>query len=181
VAFSIKFTDKVESDFFHGQINIGAYCETFETHLNDYSLEQYQRQWKDALSILITERTPVALFTSVNLDEDGIGFLWICWLVPSETAGDANYRRQQLDDYPKQDDAGYYVGQRFMFVTTEARNFERRIYLEYEDGSKGQELALYYLDLSAPDRIFGYLEDHLEDAAHWYVSNESVKEFLEEL
>lgn len=181
MAFSIKFTDKVESDFCHGQINIGSFSETFETHLTTYSLSQYQRQWKDALAILITERTPVALFTSVNLDEDGIGFLWMYWLVPSETAGDANYRREKLDDFPKQDDAGYYVGQRFMFVTTDVRNFERRIYLEYEDGSKGQELALYYLDLSSPDRIFGYLGDHLDGADHWYVSNECVEEFIETL
>lgn len=181
MAFSIKFRDKIESNFYHGQIEIGAFCETFETHLNDYTLEQYQRQWKDALSILITERTPVALFTSVNLDEDGIGFLWMYWLAPSETAGDASYRREQLVDYPKQADAGYYVGPRFMFVTTEARNFERRVYLEYADGSQEQELALYYLDLSAPDRIFGYLDDHLDGADHWYVSNESVEAFLKTL
>ncbi len=181
MVFSIKFTDQIESNFYHGQIDIGAFCETFETHLNDYTLDQYRHQWKDALSILIKEREPVALFTSINLDGDGIGILWMYWLVPSETAGDANYRREQLDDYPKQADAGYYVGQRFMFVTTEARNFERRIYLEYADGSKGQELALYYLDLSAPDRIFGYLTDNLDGADHWYVSNESVEEFLKTL
>ncbi|WP_294226141.1 hypothetical protein [uncultured Shimia sp.] len=181
MAFSIKFTNKIESDFCHGQIDIGAFCETFETHLNAYSLKQYQHQWKDALSVLIKERTPVALFTSINLDDDDIGFLWMYWLVPSETAGDADYRKEQLCNYPMQADAGYYVGQRFMFVTTEARNFERRVYMPYEDGSQGPELALYYLDLSAPDRIFGYLDDHLEDASHWYVSNEAIQTFFETL
>ena len=61
-------------------------------------------------------------------------------------------------------------------MTTEPENFRRRFDTEFEDGTRGEALALYLLGPDAPDapdapgapeRVFGYLDCGLAQLSHW--------------
>lgn len=173
--FSIQFSSDEDCN---GSISLGDHLETFHSSIDHFSRDQYEQQWINALRITLEERRPTALFQNVEIGDDGVGTLWLYPIVASEFAGDTDSKRLRLSDFPKQEDAGVYIGERFMPVTVDVSNFERRIYLEFEDGSKGDELALYYLDLSAPERFFGYLGDGIADVSHWYFSNSDIEAFL---
>ncbi|SHE93812.1 hypothetical protein SAMN05444273_103205 [Litoreibacter ascidiaceicola] len=173
--FSIQFSS---NNGCNGSITLGEHLETFRSSFGCFSRAQYEQQWINALKIILEERRPTALFVSVEIGDDGVGTLWLYPIVASEFAGDTDDKRMRLSDFPDQEDAGVYIGERFMPVTVDVSNFERRIYLEFEDGSKGDEIALYYLDLSAPERFFGYLGDDIADVSHWYYSNSDLEAFL---
>lgn len=174
----IRFSDDQDGIFGHGYISLGDYVENFYSCLNDFSREQYKQQWINALKMILEERRTTALFQSVEVDGDGVGRLLLYPVVPSELAGNTDFKKSHLSDFPTQENAGVYIGERHMSVTTKASNFERRIYLELEDGSRGHELALYYLDLAAPERFFGYLDEDIADVSHWYFSNNDIEMFL---
>ena len=158
-------------------ITLGA-IETFYPNLESFTQADYERQWNDAVRLCLRERKCVALFASAEIAKDGIGTLWLYPLIPSEIAGEVESARSRLEGFPSEEDAGAFIGERFMPVTIKASNFERRIYEWFEDGSRGDELALYYLDLSAPERFFGYIDHQMAHVSHWYVSNESLEKFL---
>jgi len=176
--FSILFLGNDDSQSCKGSILLGEHAETFQSCLKDFSRDQYEQQWLNALRIVLRDRRPTALFQSVDIVDDGVGTLWLYPIIPSEFAGDTAEKRLRLSDFPRRDDAGVYLGERFMPVTVKASNFERRFYEEFEDGSKGDELAFYYLDLTAPERFFGYLGDDIADVSHWYFPNSDLEAFL---
>ncbi|NRP13025.1 hypothetical protein XMM379_000820 [Aliiroseovarius sp. xm-m-379] len=177
MSFSISFNRSDKAVAGTGEISLGRQSETFSSCFKHFDLKQYEAQWKSALRITLTERRTSALFSSIELDDDGVGRLWLYSVIPSELAGDTASKRARLTDFPAQEDAGIFIGQRFMNVTVNISNFERRIFETYADGSHGDELALYYLDLSAPERFFGYLDDNIADCSHWYFSNEDLQSF----
>ena len=110
--------------------------------------------------------------------ENGIGTLWLYPIIPSEMAGELGDAKSRLSDFPSNEDGGIYITERFMPVTVKASNFEQRHYYWFEDGSRGEELALYYLDLSAPERFFGYMNYNVADFSHWYFANANMRRFL---
>lgn len=178
MTFSIRYLEDEDGQSNLGKILLGEHNETFYSNLKDFSRYQYEQQWLTALRIVLKERRTAALFQSVDIGEDGFGTLWLYPIVPSEFAGDTDQKKQRLKNFPEIEDAGVYLGERFMPVTVKASNFERRFYSEFEDGSKGDELSLYYLDLSVPERFFGYLDDNIADVSHWYFANSDLEEFL---
>ena len=159
---------------------LGEFEEVFEASFEQFSRDQYQRQWREAVRLVLKERRTAALFYNVEIGDEGMGCIWLYPIVPSEFAGITEGERAHLSDFPAQEDAGIYVGERFMFVTVDVSNFKRGLYREYEDGSKADEIALYYIDLSAPERFFVYLDDRLAHASHWYFPNSDLEAFLAE-
>jgi len=175
LAFSIQFSGDRDGD---GWISLGNHTETFQSSFSHFSRAQYERQWKQALKTALEDRRPAALFQNVAIGDDGVGTLWLYPIVASECAGDTENKRRGLKNFPEQQDDGVYISERFMPVTVDVSNLKRRIYLEFEDGTTGHELALYYLDMSAPERIFGYLDENFVNLSHWYFSNSEIRNFL---
>lgn len=178
MVFSICFTDDDDPQFLQGSISLGEHLETFHASLKDFSRDQYEQQWSNAMRVALTERRPTALFQSVNIRDDGVGTLWLYPIVPSELAVGTDDKILSMSDSPKRDGAGVYLCERFMSVTVKASNFEQRIYEEFEDGSKGAELALYYLDLAAPERYYDYIDYAIGNVSNWYYPNSDLEKIL---
>ncbi|OUS38322.1 hypothetical protein A9Q94_02675 [Rhodobacterales bacterium 56_14_T64] len=178
MTFTVSFSDEVMTDQAKGSISLGDNLETFYSDLRSYSCEEYKAQWKAAISTSMRERRTTTLFKSVDLDGSGVGRLWLYSIVPSEIAGDTPKKQTQLEDFPACISDGVYLTERFMNVTVRHKSFNKRIYLQYEDGTFGEELALYFLDLAAPERFFGYLDDNVCHISHWYSPNSDLQNFL---
>jgi hypothetical protein len=153
MTFSISFSKTKEANYCKGFITLGQFTETFYSCLTHFDRGQYKRQWMKAVSGVVSQREITALFKSIDIDADGVGTLWLYSLIPSEFAGDRETKRLGLMFFPEQKDGGVYETERCLNVTVRSSNFERRIYEEFEGGIKN-ELALYYLDLAAPERFF---------------------------
>lgn len=178
MSFNIGFSDHFDGDVCEGSISLGKRNETFHAGLNTFSRSDYVRQWESALKTVLVERRTTALFYNVDIGQNGVGTLWLYPMIPSEWAGDTESKRARLRNFPECDDAGVYICERFVNVTVDPLNFEQRFFEEFEDGSQGEELALYFLDLACPERIFGYLDDNVADVSHWYFSNADLEAFL---
>jgi hypothetical protein len=179
MSFFIRFhADEDEDGACFGSVSLGDDTEDFRTILDHFSRDQYEAQWRNALRIVLAERRPVALFTSVKLGDDGLGRVWLFPIIPSELAGERVTMRPYLRDFPEPEDAGVYVCAGFRHVTVTAANFEKRIYLEFVDGTRGEDLSLYFLDLATPERFFGYLDHDVVGISHWYHPNSELQAFL---
>ena len=154
-----------------GEITLGTRLESFAADTTHFTVDHYARQWRAALERALVGREIAGLFSNIQLDSGGVGLLWLYPLVPAECA--------ELPGTAQRRAGGVYLAERFLHVTTEPDNFRRRIYMEYEDGTKGEEIALHFLDLSAPERVFGYLDGALAGVSHWYVPDAEIAAFLE--
>ncbi len=178
MAFRIGFTGEPAPDGGRrGEITLGDRLETFSADTRHFAPDRYERQWRRALEMALVGREVAALFHSVSLDADGVGQLWLYPVIPSELAEIPEAARRQTASW-QGDDGGVYLAERFLHVTTEPDNFRRRIYTEFEDGTRGEELALHFLDLDAPERVFGYLDGALAGISHWYLANAEIAAFL---
>lgn len=178
MTFAISFIDDAIYDRAKGSISLGNAVETFYSDLSDYSCDDYKAQWTKAINLALNERRTTAIFKSIELAENGIGHLWLYPIVPSEHAGDTSEKQALLEGFPQDASDGVYLTERFMNVTIRPENFNERHFLQYEDGTVGEELALYYLNLSSPESFFGYLHDNVSHISHWYFSNSDLKHYL---
>lgn len=117
----------------------------------------------------VQDRKVSALFFNVDLEVDGTGWLWFFTLIPSEETA-----------LEERSDTGVFITQRFVPVCTQPGSFLTRRFLEYEDGTKGEELSFYFLDLDQPERFFGYLDTTVAGVSSWYVDNRAMISFLAE-
>ncbi|WP_370303333.1 hypothetical protein [Pseudooceanicola sp.] len=178
MSFSISFHGEPTGEACEGSISLGEFAETFHADLRSFSRQRYEQQWSDAVKAVLSDRKVVCLFYNVELNEEGYGLLWTYPIVPSELAGDTLSKKKRLENFPDREDDGVYVTERFLNVTVKSENFERRLFWEFEDGSQGEEISLYYLDLSVPERLFGYMNDNIADVSHWYFPNSDLERFL---
>jgi len=95
------------------------------------------------------------------------GWLWLFTLIPSEYAAEKQYS-----------DTGVFITQLFFPVCTKPERFLTRHFLYYEDGTIAEELAFYFLDLSHPERFFGYLGTNILGVSNLFVKNKDMKNFL---
>jgi len=158
-----KFKVSFKSDAEHresceGIIYLEGVPETFVASLGHFSKEAYVNQWTEAIQTASRDRKPAALFSNVDLEEDGTGWLWYYTLIPSEEV-----------NYGGKHESGIYITHSFKPVCTNPKSFLTRKYVELEDGTKDEELALYFLDLKQPDRFFGYLDTEIFGRSHWFV------------
>lgn len=72
--FSIALTD-IRRPAGRGEIRLGDFREEFEVVFEYWSPEDYERQWFEALNILLEEGKPSALITSLT-DPDNANFLF---------------------------------------------------------------------------------------------------------
>lgn len=153
-----------------GKITIGDFSESFTPSTEINSLDWYRKQWTAALRLALNKRELGGLITDLTLDADGLGTLWMYTIIPSETAYGLS------SDQP---DSDYlYFTHRFFFVTVQPENFTKRLYIEFDDGTKGDEISLYYYDLKNPSRFFGYLGPSIAGISSWSASNRDIDEFL---
>ena len=140
----------------------------FSSSLKSFSKDDYESLWKTSVQKSVLERQVTALFTDVWLETDGTGWLWFYTMVPSEETEEEEYS-----------DTGIFITQRFVPVCTKPESFLTRKFIEFDDGTKGEELAFYFLDLRCPERFFGYLDTNISGVSRWFIKNQDVKKFLE--
>lgn len=157
MAFEIKLTQTDSTAI--GEITLGEHRETFIPDLTHFTADQYRAQWKRALTRAVVHRESAALFQSLEIDNSGFGTLWLYPLVPSE---DAKLNK---------DADGIYVTERFMPIVIDPHLLLERRFHQQDDGTNGPEIMSNFLDMTAPDRFFGYLDDTVSGISHWYYSN----------
>jgi len=91
--------------------------------------------------------------------------LWLYTLIPEEDT--ASFGQEQKK-------SGIFVVPGFRAVCTNPNSFLEPKYHDYDDGTKGREISMYFLDLERPERFFGYLDDGIDDRDHWFVRNDDV-------
>lgn len=159
--FCISFNENTSrEDNCDGSILLAGATETFTASLTSFSKASYLKQWADAIRTVKHDRKPSALFSNVDLGTDGTGWLWFYTLIPAEEL--------ELESQPEK---GIYITNSFYPVCTNPKSFLKRSFLEYEDGTKGDELAFYFLDLQHPERFFGYLDAEICGRSHWFVND----------
>lgn len=151
MGFEITLTQ--DGDAARGEITLGEGREDFAPCLTHFSIAQYRSQWQRALRLAVIERQSAALFQSIEIDTRGYGTIWMYPLVPSD---DVN---------------GVYVTERFMPIVVHPELLLERRYEEYDDGTIGPEIMSYFLDLRAPERFFGYMDDTVAGISNWYYPN----------
>lgn len=166
--FDLRFIGPDGGAEAEGQIFLPPVEEGFVADLSHYSRAQYQCQWRAALRRALEERRIAALFQSVEIGADGVGQLRLYPVIPAECAGAGASAEQ----------GGIYLCERVMWVTLRPEAFVRRPRLAYEGGTEGADLALYFLDLAAPERFYGYLDSRICGLSHWYFSDAAVAAFL---
>jgi hypothetical protein len=62
-----------------GRITIGDLQETFYMHINSWTVEEYQQQWKEALERIKTHDTSCLIVTASRLNKDPLIELWILY------------------------------------------------------------------------------------------------------
>jgi hypothetical protein len=169
--FSIRFTsDDPLGTIQEGQLVIASEIEGFESCIGLLSRDQYERGWVNALKLALFEREVACLIVDVVVDDFGNGRIHYFSLIPSEVArGAATF---------DSDSSGLFVTESLKDITIRPENLRIRRYIEFVDGSAGQELAVYFFDPSAPERFFLYLDSSVSNVWNRYVSNEEVRRFL---
>ncbi len=157
------YEDTSREDNCEGSILLSGVPEKFIASLTSFSMTSYQKQWSDAIRMVKYDRKPSALFTNVDLGDDGTGWLWIYTLIPSDEL-----------ELEGQSEKGVYITNSFYPVCTNPSSFLKRSFLEYEDGTKGDELAFYFLDLQHPERFFGYLDTAICERSYWFLADADI-------
>ncbi len=157
-----------------GNIYLETSPETFSSSTQFFSRKDYQRQWKNAIHTVLKKRVIAGLFTNIELFDEGHGRLWLFNLIPHEDAIVAREEDRK---------EGIYVTQQFFNVTIDTKNFQKRMFFEYEDGTYDNdfELSLYYLDLDAPEKFYGYLSGYVCGVSSWHFKNSDFEQCLENL
>lgn len=167
--FAISFNENTnQEDYCEGSILLAGLAKTFTASLTSFSKASYLKQWADAIRTAKHDRMFSALFTDVDLGTDGTGWLWFYTLIPSE---DLEIYRPDEIKLENQPEKGIYITNSFYPVCTNPKSFLKRSYIEYEDGTKGDELTYYFLDLQHPERFFGYLDYKICGRSNWFVKN----------
>ena len=163
--FHISFTnDFAEDESCEGAILLNGLPDTFISSLSFFSKQSYENQWAKAIRMASCDREITALFSNVDLDVDGTGWLWFYTLIPSEDVISEGHQEK-----------GIFITHSFKPVCTDPKSFLTRRFIEFEDGSLGEELSFYFLDLKYPERFFGYLDPQICEISHWFVSDKDIK------
>lgn len=164
ICFSEATSDQPHSE---GKISLDGKVETFTASTQLFSKAEYENHWKNSVRKAVQDRQVSALFSDVNLENDGTGWLFFYTLIPSEETTEGTHSN-----------TGVFVTQRFVPVCTKPESFLTRKFIEYDDGSKGEELSFYFLDLDHPERFFGYLDTNILGVSNWFVKNRDMESFL---
>lgn len=169
--FDIKFGKSTSEHEIQGKIYLGERYETFLTSTEFFSRELYISQWKNAIYSALNTRQITALFTNIQLSKEGYGHLWLFNIIPAEEAGIVNEKDRK---------EGVYVTQQFFNITVNTGNFRKRIYCEDADGASNDEfeLSLYYLDMNAPEKFYGYLDGRICGVSSWHYNNLDFETFV---
>jgi len=79
--FSIKVINKPEIDednrlFCDGRITIGTFRETFRMDLDDWTIKDYKKQWREAIKKLETNDVSCLITSLTSVDTSPTGWVW---------------------------------------------------------------------------------------------------------
>lgn len=126
----------------------------------------YVAQWQKAVVTAVCQRRISCLIVNLDINEEGVGAVWVWWLIPSE---DVNGAGAELRE------PGIFLTQQFLPVTTDVRAFLRsRSDTELPDS----EQDYYFLNIENVQRFYGYGDARISGISNWYYPNLAFKSFL---